>query len=222
MSLVSQTLRNNWAARCSLVAVTALVACVRFLVVRGLGDPDGYDHVAMAERFLEGVSGPVLPWLPHTLRGQHFSGQHYLYHGLVNLFMRVPRGAQRSVVAVFLATLAILALSRRRLVWLFGVSIVLSLAGVSLGVVLHPWEYVRHLYTQVFLASAGSPRALNAGMEWRWHGVVRFAQTNVLVLAVWVIGIAAYARSRGHRARRVWRGLCRDRAGAEPPAARAA
>jgi hypothetical protein len=140
-----------------------------------------------------------------------------------------------SLLAVLLVTATVLALYRRRLVWVFCISLVsplvyggffvlpfvvgvwdlvrigsrhagfpwataLCLAGASVGVVLHPhpWEYLRYLYTQVFLASVGSPDTLNAGMEWRRYGVVLFIQTNVLVLAVWVIGLAAYvAEARG-------------------------
>jgi len=91
------------------IALTAVVASVQFVVARGFGDPDGYYHVAMAELFGQGASGPVFPWLPYTLLGEHFSDQHFLYHGLLNLFLRVPRGAQWSVVAVFVAMLVVLA-----------------------------------------------------------------------------------------------------------------
>jgi len=258
----------------SVVALTVLVACVQFVVARGFGDPDGYYHVAMAQLFGKGTSGPAFPWLPYTLLGQHFSDQHYLYHGLLDLFLRVPHGAQWSVVAIFLAMLVVLArllrdmgvplvplwlavftlgssellfrmnlvrpsvlgillvtgvgaaLYRRRLGWLFCLSLVfplvyggfivlplvvgvwelvrmaygaarfpsatvLCLLGLGLGVALHPhpWEYVRYLYTQVFLASVGSPEALNAGIEWRPYGVGPFVRTNMLMLAVWMIGI---------------------------------
>jgi len=86
-----------------------VVASVQFVVARGFGDPDGYYHVAMAELFGEGASGPAFPWLPYTLLGEHFSDQHFLYHGLLNLFLRVPRGAQWSVVAMFVAMLVVLA-----------------------------------------------------------------------------------------------------------------
>jgi hypothetical protein len=270
----------------SVVALTALVGCVQFVVARGFGDPDGYYHIAMAELFSKTASGPNFPWLPHTLLGQHFSDQHYLYHGLLNLFLRVPHGAQWSVVAVFfgmlaglahllrdmgtplvplwlalftlgssealfrmnlvrpsllgvlLVTAVVAALYRRRLGWMFCLSVVfplvyggfivlplvvgvwelvrmalrasrfpsatvLCLLGLSLGVALHPhpWEYVRHLYTQVVFASLSSPDLLNAGIEWRPYGVLPFVRTNMLTLAVWVIGAAVFVAEAAGRGR---------------------
>ena len=77
------------------VALTAVVASVQFVVARGFGDPDAYYHVAMAELFGKGASGPTFPWLPYTVLGEHFSDQHFLYHGLLNLFLR--RSEERRV-----------------------------------------------------------------------------------------------------------------------------
>src|SRR5262245_41075447 len=71
---------------------------------------------------------------------------------------------------------------------------VFCLMGLGLGIAVHPhpWEYLRYLYGQVFLASVGSSEALNAGIEWRPYGVVPFLRTNMLLLVVWVIAIVRF------------------------------
>src|SRR5262247_657472 len=183
------------------VALTAVVASVQFVVARGFGDPDGYYHVAMAELFGEGAAGPTFPWLPYTLLGQHFSDQHYLYHGLLNLFLRVPHGAQWSVVAIFLAMLVVLA----RLLRDMGVPLVpLWLAVFTLGSseLLFRMNLVRPSLLGVLLVTMAVAALYRGRLGWIFCLSVLFPLVYggfivlLLVVGVWELVRMVYRASR--------------------------
>ena len=183
------------------IALTAVVASVQFVVARGFGDPDGYYHVAMAELFGKGASGPTFPWLPYTVLGEHFSDQHFLYHGLLNLFLRVPHGAQWSVVAVFVAMLVVLA----RLLRDMGVPRVpLWLAVFTLGSseVLFRMNLVRPSLLGVFLVTMTVAALYRGRLGWIFCLSVLFPLVYggfivlLLVVGVWDLVRMAYRASR--------------------------